>query len=131
MSEMPERIAIRLNRAYNELDRRLEDGYLMAAFVLSQERADLESAEGYESFVRADLVPQWIPVGERLPDRPTRPQIPQCVEVACLVDGEKQISYGWYCDDGKWLVHDYAHLKYTGRCVVTHWRERPEYPNSD
>ena len=74
-------------------------------------------------YIRADLVPKWIPVSERLPEDERYYDV--ALYAKGIEDGIVRIGYYhkrfnvWKDQDG-WIDND----GYT----ITHWRERPEYP---
>jgi hypothetical protein len=70
----------------------------------------------------SQLLPRWIPVGERLPDAADA-YLVVCDEQE---DGEQiVVSTGQYEGDGHWTP-DYNHM--LPSYVVTHWMPPPEPP---
>ena len=72
-------------------------------------------------YIRADLVPKWISVSERLPEHSY--QKSNCYDVACKNASAKYTGCAFIGADARWYSSNGDRRK-----GVTHWRERPTYP---
>lgn len=76
-------------------------------------------------YVRAALVPHWKKVEDGLPDTD------RWVDVFAVMPDEKGTVSAQY-SYGQWIIPSlWPYLPEVVSCVVTHWRERPEYPTEE
>lgn len=84
------------------------------------------------SYIRADLVPQWIPVSERLPEYSGEGR-GNCVLVVMKRKSDKYITLAAWTGNFGWRnVHslDWFCIEDYG-WEVTHWQPLPQFPTEE